>query len=44
MTLTSYILHHHAQVALCLKRAKHRDNKGVVSEGEDVTLHKHLVL
>lgn len=40
---TSHILHHHAQLPLCLKRTKHGDNKWVVCVGEDVPFHQHLL-
>lgn len=40
---TFNILHHHAEVALGLKGAEHADHKGVLSEGENVTLHEGLL-
>lgn len=41
--LTFNILHDHAQVPACLKGAEHGNHKGVLSEGEDVSLHEHLL-
>lgn len=41
--LTFHILHDHAEVPPCLKRAEHRNHKGIFSKGEDVSLHKHLL-
>ena len=38
-----HVLHHHAEVLLALEAAVHRDHEGVVSEGEDVSLRKHLL-
>ena len=38
-----HVLHHHAQVLLTLKAAVHGDHKWVVSEGENVSLCKHLL-
>ena len=38
-----HVLHHHAEVLLTLEAAVHGDHKGVVSEGENVSLCKHLL-
>lgn len=43
MQPTFNILHDHAQVPACLKGAEHRNHKGVLGKGEDVSLHKHLL-
>ena len=40
---TFNILHDHAKVSPCLKRAKHRNHKWVFSKGENVPLYKHLL-
>lgn len=40
---TFHILHDHAEVPPCFKRAEHRNHKWVFSKGEDVALHKHLL-
>lgn len=42
-TFTFNILHDHAKVSPCLKWAEHWNHKWVFSEGEDVSLHKHLL-
>lgn len=41
--VTFNILHDHAQVPPCLKRAEHRNHEWVFGEGEDVSLHKDLL-
>ena len=38
-----YVLHHHTEVLLALKAAVHRHDEGVVREGEDISLGKHLL-
>ena len=38
-----HILHHHAQVLLTLEAAVHRNDEGIVREGEDISLRKHLL-
>lgn len=40
---TFNILHHHAEVALGLKGAKHADHKGVLGKSQYVTLHEGLL-
>ena len=37
-----HILHHHAEVLPALEAAEHGDYEGVVSEGHDISLSKHL--
>lgn len=41
--LTFHILHDHAEVSPCLKRAEHAHNKRVLRKRQDVSLHKHLL-
>lgn len=41
--LTFHILHDHAQVPPCLKGAVHGHHEGVLSKGEDVSLHEGLL-
>lgn len=43
LTFTFDVLHDHAEVAPCLKRAEHGDNKGVLGKRQDVPLHKRLL-
>lgn len=40
---TFHILHDHAQVSPCLKRAEHANYKRVLRERQDVSLHEHLL-
>ena len=40
---TFHVLHDHAEVAPGLKGAEHADHKGVLGEGEDITLYKGLL-
>lgn len=41
--LTLHVLHHHAEVSPGLKRAEHGDDKRVLGEREDVSLHEGLL-
>ena len=41
--LTFYILHNHAEVPTGFKGAEHGDDKWILREGEDVSLHKGLL-
>lgn len=40
---TFHILHDHAEMTSCLKRAEHRDDEGVLGKSQDVSLHKSLL-
>lgn len=40
---TFHVFHDHAEVAPGLEGAEHANHKGVLSEGEDVTLHEGLL-
>ena len=42
-TPTFHVLHDHAEVASGLEGAEHGDHEGVLSEGQDVALHKGLL-
>lgn len=41
--LTLNILHNHAKMPPCLKRAEHADNKRVLCKCQDVSFHKGLL-
>lgn len=41
--LTLHILHNHAKMSPCLKRAEHADNKRVLCKCQDVSFHKGLM-